>query len=99
VSVALLDAASDDPSFWAAVAPRVAPLVATSIALGWLTRSWASVILAAAPAAVAAPFGYADALGEDVLLWYGELFYAPVYALLIASGVLLGKASRRRRDS
>lgn len=97
VSVALLDAASADPSFWAAVAVRVAPLLAASIALGWVTRSWASLILAATPAAIAALFGYADSLGEDVLLWALELFYAPFYGLLIAAGVVLGRAFERRR--
>jgi hypothetical protein len=99
VSVALLDAASDDPSFWAAVAPRVAPLLVASIALGWITRTWASVTLAVTPTGIAALFGYADSLGEDVLLWVLELLYAPLYALLIAGGVLIGRAFERRSPS
>jgi hypothetical protein len=96
-SVVLLDGASARGPNTPVIALLLAPVLVASIALGRITRSWACVFLAAVPALFAVPFGYADALGEDFLLWFAELFYVLFYALLIAAGVAAGRSLDKRR--
>jgi hypothetical protein len=91
LSIVLLNSA-DNGSAW----PALVPQLGASLGLGWVTRSWSALPFALAPVVLGLPFGYADAIGEDYLIWLSELFLAPLYALLIAAGVVVGRRFRRQ---
>jgi hypothetical protein len=65
----------------------------TCIGTGALIRRWWAIALGVAPVFIAIPFGFPNDsdLYEPVPLFFGYVFAAPVWAVLLALGVGIGK--------
>jgi len=74
-------------------------LVVLQVATGWGAAHWWAVPLPAVAVLIALPAGYPDDLrGEPLPIWFGLAVFAPIGALLIATGVGAARLLRQSRD-